>query len=155
MVEKKWFAEADLAWNQAVLEMIESQEAIGQKFRPQIDKLANESVADGKELVRQVLSDMSEKLQINGRPLQVRLENLDAFTRENYDVNRADAGIEALYGIDSPIFDDLDGARARKPEDNDGTVEISLDAKAVLKWQGDRMKGAKEIGESYQNFVEE
>ena len=55
------------------------------------------------------------------------MEDLEAYTISAFDPSKV-GNIKSMYGLDAPVFNNLDGSDV-----GDGTV-VSLDAEAVLNW---------------------
>ena len=68
------------------------------------------------------------------------IEDLEAYSLAQHDPTKTH-DIKAMYGLDAPVFDDLDGSA----EAGKGGVRIGLDASAVLTWQASRIEGADAI----------
>ena len=83
----------------------------------------------------------------NGRELHVLLNEIHGYSLDQMQVNDvysgSDISIQQRYGLDSPVFSDLDGSAEH------GGHTIAVDAEKFLLWQGARIEGASALAHEY------
>ena len=110
LTDEEIYGKLEHEWIQTLREMGSEFENVQEKYSADLERMAYDSVNAEKIAIRETLQTVSKEIEsLYGRPLIVQIEDLEAYSLTAHDPTKID-DIRAMYGLDSPIFDDLNGS---------------------------------------------